>query len=253
MKEHPHVELQRFSFMEIAVLLLSAYVLVALLAQTLFRLPPEVSTLLDYIDLFVCLIFLSEFVISFRRAPSKLAFMKWGWIDLIACIPAWDALRWGRLIRVVRILRLLRAFRSTRSLLTFLYRDRNKGMVATAALTVCLVMISASIAILLFENDPASTIKSPFDAVWWAISTVTTVGYGDKVPVTVEGKFVAMVLMLVGIGLFGVLTGLFARLLVEPDLKREEGELAKLAAEIRLLRERLEVMEGQTRGNADSN
>jgi len=236
-------EAQRIGFLQITVLLLSAYVLAALLAQTLFELPPAVNTLLDRIDFFVCLVFLTEFAVSFRRAPSKLAFMKWGWIDLLASVPVWDALRWGRLVRIVRIIRLLRAFRSTKSLLAFLYRDRAKGTLATAALTVFLVMIFACIAVLLFEDDAASTIKTPFDAVWWAISTVTTVGYGDKVPVTMEGKIVAIVLMLVGIGLFGVLTGLFARLLVEPDFKREETGVAELAQEVRLLRERLEQME----------
>jgi voltage-gated potassium channel len=73
---------------------------------------------------------------------------------------------------------------------------------------------------------------------------MTTVGYGDKVPVTVEGKIVAMVLMIVGIGLFGVLTGIFARFLVEPELRRDEDQLAALTREIRSLRERIERMEG---------
>jgi len=234
---------QRIGFLQITVLLLSAYVLAALLAQTLFELPPQVDALLNRLDFFVCLVFLTEFAISFHRAPSKLAFMKWGWIDLLSSIPVWDALRWGRLVRVVRIVRLLRAFRSTKSLLAFLYRDRARGTLATAALTVLLVMIFACIAVLLFEDDAASTIKTPFDAIWWALSTVTTVGYGDKVPVTMEGKLVAIVLMLLGIGLFGVLTGLFARLLVEPDSKREETEIAELTKEVRLLRERLEQRE----------
>ena len=72
---------------------------------------------------------------------------------------------------------------------------------------------------------------------------MTTVGYGDKVPATVEGKIVAMILMVTGVGLFGVLTGLFARLFVEPDLKREDADISALTTEIRLLRERIEKME----------
>lgn len=100
---------------------------------------------------------------------------------------------------------------------------------------------------LLFEDDVTSTIKSLFDAIWWSVSTVTTVGYGDKVPVTPEGRIVAIVLMLGGIGLFGVLTGLFARMLVQAEFKREESELANLVAEVRLLRERIEQMEKEPR------
>ena len=252
MSKDNHQEIKRFGFLQIAVLVLSIYVLFAVLAQTLFRLRPEVNALLDRIDFFVCLVFLAEFVISFRRAPSKLAFMKWGWIDLLSSIPLWDLLRWGRVVRIVRIVRLLRAFRSTKNLLVFLYRDRTRGAIATAALTAGLVMIFASIAVLTFENDAESNIKSPFDAVWWAVSTVTTVGYGDKVPVTLEGKIVAMILMLFGIGLFGVLTGLFARLLVVPDFKSEESEIANLATEVRLLRERIEEMERTSRRGSES-
>jgi voltage-gated potassium channel len=232
----------RLGFLQIAVVILSVYVLVAMLAQMLLPLPPAVSQLLDRIDFFVCFVFLTDFAVSLHRAPSKLAFMKWGWIDLLASIPVWDALRWGRLARVVRIVRLLRAFRSTKSVLAHLYRDRARATFATAVLTVVFVMMFSSIAVLIFEEGADSTIKSPFDAVWWALSTVTTVGYGDKVPVTVEGRLVAIVVMLVGIGLFGMLTGLFAKMLVDPDVQREESEIAALTEEIRRLRERVEEL-----------
>jgi voltage-gated potassium channel len=94
--------------------------------------------------------------------------------------------------------------------------------------------------VLVFETDAQSNIRTPFDALWWAVSTMTTVGYGDKFPVTVEGKIVAMILMILGVGLFGVLTGLFARLFVAPDLKPEDADIAALTAEVRALRERLE-------------
>ena len=244
MKPSPNDEtvnvLPRIGLLEIAVLALSIYVLGALLAQTVFHVPREVSLLLDRIDTFVCIIFLADFAMRFRRAPSKLAFMKWGWIDLISSIPAYDFLRWGRMVRVVRI---LRAFRSARHLVAFLYRYRTRGLALTVVLTAFVLVIFSSIAVLAFEDESESNIRTPFDAVWWAISTMTTVGYGDKVPVTVEGKIVAMILMVTGVGLFGVLTGLFARLFVEPDFKREDADITNLAMEIRLLRERIEKME----------
>ena len=72
---------------------------------------------------------------------------------------------------------------------------------------------------------------------------MTTVGCGDKVPVTVEGKIVAMILMVTGVGLFGVITGLFARIFLDADLKKEDADISKLATEIRLLREKIEQME----------
>lgn len=241
----------RIGLLEIAVLVLSVYVLGALFAQTVFHVPREVSQLLDRIDTFVCVVFLADFAIRFRRAPSKLAFMKWGWIDLISSIPAYDFLRWGRMVRVFRIIRILRAFRSARHLVAFLYRFRTRGLAFTVVLTAFVLVVFSSIAILAFEDEKQSNIRTPFDAVWWAISTMTTVGYGDKVPVTVEGKIVAMILMVTGVGLFGVLTGLFARLFVEPDIRREDTDIKALAADLNRLRqaiERLETRVSEIRG-----
>jgi hypothetical protein len=71
-------ELKRLGFLHITVLVLSVYVLAALLAQSLLALPPQVNLLLDRIDVFVCFVFLAEFCISFHRAASKLAFMRNG-------------------------------------------------------------------------------------------------------------------------------------------------------------------------------
>ena len=67
-----------------------------------------------------------------------------------------------------------------------------------------------SIAILQFEQGPTGTIQSPGDAMWWAIVTVTTVGYGDTYPVSPEGRVLASVLMAAGVGLFGTFTAFIA-------------------------------------------
>lgn len=245
-------EMKRFSFLEVAVLVLSIYVLGALLAQAVFHVSPEVSLLLDRIDTFVCIVFLTDFAVRYRRAPSKLAFMKWGWIDLISSIPAYDFLRWGRMVRIIRIVRIIRAFRSTRHLTAFLFRRRTQSLALTAILTAMVLVIFASIAVLVFEDEQASNIRTPFDALWWSISTMTTVGYGDVVPVTTEGKLVAMILMVVGVGLFGVLTGLFARLFMGPELKREDSDICALANEVRLLRERIDRMEAGQANRRDT-
>ncbi|HEX2748374.1 MAG TPA: potassium channel family protein, partial [Verrucomicrobiales bacterium] len=84
-----------------------------------------------------------------------------------------------------------------------------------------------------------SNIKTPFDAVWWAFSTITTVGYGDRFPVTMEGKLVAIVLMIAGVSLFGVLTGLLAKLFLEPAARKEDTDVRELRDEVRLLRDQI--------------
>jgi voltage-gated potassium channel len=102
----------------------------------------------------------------------------------------------------------------------------------------------AAITVLHVEGEaPASTIKTPGDAFWWAIVTVTTVGYGDHLPVTAEGRLVAGMLMIAGVGLFGTLSGLVASVLVSPRALNNVNELAALTHEIRMLREKIERLE----------
>ena len=72
------------------------------------------------------------------------------------------------------------------------------------------MIIFSSIAILQVETAPTSNIKTAEDAIWWAYTTITTVGYGDRFPVTTEGRFIATLLMTVGVGLFGTFTAYLA-------------------------------------------
>jgi voltage-gated potassium channel len=99
-----------------------------------------------------------------------------------------------------------------------------------------LLIVVSSIAILQFETVPESNIKGAQDALWWAISTITTVGYGDRFPVTIEGRLVASFLMICGVGLFGTLSGFVASWFLKPTEELRDTELAVLIAEVRELR-----------------
>ena len=110
-----------------------------------------------------------------------------------------------------------------------------------------LILFVASLAVLEAERGkPGATIKNFGDAIWWAISTVTTVGYGDRYPVTTAGRFVAAGLMVAGIALVGVVTASFASWLLDRVRQVEEQaqaatrrDVAALAAEIAALRAEL--------------
>jgi voltage-gated potassium channel len=206
---------RRLGLLNFAVIVLSVYVLLALLASLLFRLPPETAHLLDLADNAICGFFLLDFAVRFYRAERKLAFLKWGWVDLVSSVPQVSWLRAGRTLRLVRLLRVLRAFRSTRHLLHHLFRSRVQGTFAAAALVAALMVIFSAIAILQVETRPDSNIKTAEDALWWAYSTITTVGYGDKYPVTGAGRLIAAALMTVGVGLFGTFTGFLASWFVQ--------------------------------------
>ena len=221
---------------QLVLLALSVLVLAALAADTFLSLPPEISRVLHLVDTLVCGVFFIDFVIRFRAAPSKSAFMKWGWIDLLASIPVVENLRWGRAVRVLRVLRLLRGLRSLHRIFSILFAHRARGGIASVGLISFLVITFSSVSILYCERDPSSNIRTAEDAVWWSITTITTVGYGDKFPVTTGGRVVAASVMVIGVGLFGTLSGLIASLFLGESEEKIEKEETEILAELRSLR-----------------
>jgi voltage-gated potassium channel len=113
------------------------------------------------------------------------------------------------------------------------------GAVATVAMVASLAILDAE------RGQPQANIKGIGDALWWAMATVTTVGYGDRYPVTTQGRFIAAALMMTGIALLGVITAAIASWFVQRMSEvqvveqQTSEELASLAAEVRALREEL--------------
>jgi voltage-gated potassium channel len=220
------------------MLVLSIYAVFAIGIQTVMKLDPEVGDLLDYADNGICALFFLDFAISLWKAPNRWKyFVTWGWLDLLSSIPMLDVARWGRVARVIRVIRVLRGLRATKVLTGTILRHRAENGLLAAALAALLLIIFCSAAILQFETDPESNIKTAEDALWWAFTTVTTVGYGDRFPVTGEGRFVATILMFAGVGLFGTFSGFLAAWFLQPEEDADQSELAKLREEIVALRQ----------------
>ena len=203
-----------FGGLSLIILILSLYVLVSLVVTTFFSVTPEVHKILLQIDNFICSIFLIDFFYRFYKAPSKLKFLKWGWVDFISSIPFIDFLRVGRLLRLFRLLRILRAFKSVKHIAEHVYKDKSKGLLSTVTVIAFLMVLFSSVTILQVETAPNSNIKTAEDALWWSYTTLTTVGYGDKYPVTTEGRLIAAVLMTTGVALCGTFAGYIASLLM---------------------------------------
>jgi len=213
---------------DLFIFILSMYSVIALAIEMTVPLPPEVKALIQDIDFLICLMFLADFSVRLYTAPSKLGYLKWGWIDLASSIPMIDAFRAGRMMRVIRILRLLRGVRSLRSVFKYALRKRTQSIFLSAGILSFAMLTFSSIAILCFENVPGANITTAGDALWWALTTMTTVGYGDRVPVTMEGRIIASMLMITGVGLFGTFTGLVASWFVDVNEKEELQQLREI-------------------------
>jgi voltage-gated potassium channel len=222
---------------------LSVYILGAMTVDHLYDLPVEIANILHAADNGICLIFLLDFFRRLISARDKLAFLKWGWIDLLASIPAWDAMRWGRVFSLGRLFLVFRAIRSFRVLWRVTRADLGRSMLALTALVTTLVLITGSMVVVSVETAEKSNIKTGFDALWWGITTITTVGYGDHFPVTPAGRITGAVLMAVGITLYATFTAFISAKIMqlsEKHRKQPPPETdAVLLAELKHLRSEL--------------
>lgn len=138
-------------------------------------------------------------------ANRKRWFIK-NWYQLaITAIPALNPLRLLRLINMTTFF----AGRTKGSAL------RGRVSLYVASTLIVILYVGALMVLDAEQNAPGATIVSMGDAIWWAIVTVTTVGYGDFVPITVRGRLVAGGLMLTGVGVIGTITGTLASYLAE--------------------------------------
>lgn len=232
---------------QLLMLALSVYVLGALFIDTAFQLPPEIASVLQTLDTTICFVFLADFFHRLYWAENRLTFLRWGWIDFISSIPMLGVFRWGRIVRVVRILRILRGVRSTKYIFGILLESRVKGTLSIVILVSLVMLLFSSIAVLNVETASDSNIKTASDALWWGVTTITTVGYGDKYPVTGEGRIVGALLMTAGVGFFGTLTACIAAFFLGANKTNQETE-TELVKELRLLREQLENLEAKVSG-----
>ena len=211
---------------------LCLYVLIALAVDTFASLDKETSRILLVVDTFICVIFIADFFVRLLTAENRLGYLKWGWIDFVSSIPMVGFLRWGRFARVVRILRVLRGVRSVKLLTTHVLSRRAESALAAASLVCVILLVFGSIAILQCERAGGGNIANAGDALWWSFVTITTVGYGDKYPVTWEGQIVAAILMTAGVGLFGTFTGFVASWFLAPGEEEKEDELESIRREL---------------------
>jgi len=202
---------------------------VAVIMETETWFEQKYSTYLYWLELFSVFIFTIEYILRYWSCPEdptyskdsaqmsrlKYIFTPMAIIDLVAIAPFYLAFLFNIDLRFLRVLRLLRIFKLTRyseAMTTLLKVLKDEMSSFAAAIFIMLViMIIAASGIFLVEHDHQPEVYGSIpQSMWWSIVTLTTVGYGDVYPVTTVGKFFAAVIMVAGVGLVALPTGILA-------------------------------------------
>jgi voltage-gated potassium channel len=216
---------------EIAWELTFAALAVVFVALAFIPAPPSSATAETILALewLITGIFIAEFSTRLWAAESRQAYVRGHWIDLISCIPP---TRWLRWFRILRLLRLVRAFAGVGRAITRLDRlASHKGLVWLLVAWVGVMMLCA-VGLYVAEYGVNPAVEGPLDALWWGLTTMTTVGYGDVFPTTGEGRLAAAILMIFGIGLYSIITATVTSFLIvgDKDVVNVADQLERLAA-----------------------
>ena len=232
---------QRLNPWDWLVLVVAVVSLLLVLLETFLHVPPGVLSLLRTVDTLSCVIFLIDVFVRWKRERWSVNYWRWAWLDVIASIPFEPAFRSLQAIRIYRFIRLIRVLKKLSTLTSG--TSLNEKLLALPGVAFVMVLFSTMLMVEVERSAPNATIKTGGDALWWALTTVTTVGYGDTFPVTTEGRIIAAVMMLIGIALFGSMSAIVTSKLILPKETRDHEELRQemraLHAEIKELRRHL--------------
>ncbi|MFC7357442.1 ion transporter [Jejudonia soesokkakensis] len=192
--------------------------LVAFSIETLPHLKDSTRSLLYWFEVFCVSIFTVEYIlrIIYSKKPWKYILSFYGMIDFLAILPFYLSfgldLRSLRIFRIFRVFRILKLVRYNKALRRFKQAavDAREEIILFLIITGILLYLSA-IGIYYFENEAQpEKFSSVFTSLWWSISTLTTVGYGDIYPITIGGKIFTFFILIIGLGIITVPAGLVA-------------------------------------------
>lgn len=203
--------------------------------ETLPTLSDSTRATLAWIEAVIVSVFVVEYLVRIWVADDRLAFVisPYGIIDLLAFLPALlfvgldlRAIRVLRLFRLIRILKLVRYTQAARRMGNA-FRAIKEELVLFLVATVLLIYLS-SVGIYYLEHEAQPEVfASVFHCLWWAVVTLSTVGYGDAFPVTVGGRLFTFVILILGLGIVAVPAGLMASALsrARKDEASETGDV----------------------------
>ena len=199
--------------------------------ETLPNLDDSTRALLNLIEIFCVVVFTAEYIARIYIAEKKIKFIFsfFGLIDLLAILPFYLSfgldLRSLRMLRMFRLFRLLKLARYNRAMRHFgkaMFMAKEQ-IILFMAITLVLIYFSA-VGIYYFEHDvQPEHFSSIFESLWWSIITLTTVGYGDVYPITVGGRVFTFFILLIGLGIVAIPTGIISSSMTKVfDMKNDD-------------------------------
>ena len=244
--DQTHYEKQgQFSSYDVFILIITILALIVMVVHYLPSTNATDTNIAFMLDNLFSLVFLYDFFRRLSRAKDRKEyfFVRGGWMDLLGSFPAFPILRLLRIWRMWRILLRMRGM--TLKEIWHRYRaDKVESIFwSTALVTILFISVSSFLIVRLESSSPDAQITTSGDALWWAIVTVTTVGYGDLVPVTEDGRLLASVLITVGVALVSVLTSYFTTRFIARRDPQGDKDRDDIMAGIQNLNKRLERIE----------
>lgn len=229
-KDNTKNDVKPMSLMSLLLSFLSLFVISGILFFN-----PDANTLeiLIDLDLVICSLFLLQWTVDFIRSANKKEYLSNRWVELLASIPLYEPLRFGRIFQIIRVVRLIR---SGKHIFREIHSNRREATLASILFLLVMLLTLGSGLMMFAEIDaPGANIQSGSDALWWAFVTVSTVGYGDHFPVTDTGKLLAAVIIICGVGIFGTISGLITSILSNPGkstLMKQEKQNSELLEQL---------------------
>ncbi|MAW10536.1 MAG: voltage-gated potassium channel [Verrucomicrobiales bacterium] len=225
-----YVELGRF---EKLIQILIVISLISFAFETLPNLSTAWQNVLKFTEIIIVLIFTIEYIIriSLCRPRLKYIFSFYGVIDILAILPFFltagidiKSIRAFRLLRLLRFVKLLKYNKAIRRLRDALIDAKDELILSGIVAGILLYL--ASIGIYYFEEEAQpDSFGSVFHSMWWAVCSLTTVGYGDVKPITVGGKIFTGIVLIIGVGIVAMPTAILASSFNNAKKKEKKNDL----------------------------
>jgi len=223
---------------EYFLLFLSVYVVIELYVSSLMEYGNETRQVLEIVDFGICVIFLTDFFFGLSSADNKWKYLKLNWIDFVSSIPTVGFLRVGRVFKIFRILRVVR---SAKYIFAFFNKKNSFSTLRNIFIFNAVIIFLFTLSFYELEHKVNDNISTLGDSLWWTTITTITVGFlQDLPPVTVEGKFLSVVLILLGMIMFSTMIGTITDYFIEDEDIQEK--LEKMSDRVDELEEKLDTI-----------